>query len=1470
MNGSKPSNNKQKLPNTVPNKPKNTVTSPASAAARKPPLKSMSSSATATANVRISTATSSLSFKAKLKQQIQDLKRAKRAKVQLKLDRERQQQIQIERQKKQEAMERERQLREQERVKREQERIEKHRLREQERLERQRQKEQEKLERVQLQEQMRLEKQLRKEQERERKEQERRQLLLQIEQERQRKLEWQRQQEEIRRRAYLQQVHQAQQFHHYQYQQGQQVQHQQPIPGVGLPQFHFSHPTGLPINSPALAGAAAVLSSNLTSPMVGRTSQPSASGQMVTPSPHQPPSQMVKNSIITGHPSSQFSPTVERIISRSEGGMPQSQDSAGSPTSHARSPDKSNEANVKSEQQTPVANPDGTSTTVSPSNAGTTISAESNEADSTKIQAKAEHPTGQAVTNQAIHTDEESANHLASTVDQDSMKCAPSTCTSNAVIESAEPIATASDSVAEPPEAKLTDCVETPESSNPNDAPLATSLHSCGLSVDKASNADKLSAHLTADGLTSSQHDLATSESMKSSTTFEANGGRIDAVTSDDFQTKKQTVAKPEGGIAALPVVDANLAAMAASSVSAVMPTAAIGEIKSASHGSATTATHSQGKGGVSISPAMLTPIHSMHSMPSSSNHSMLTQACVVPASNAAAFQLARNTGTNPPMPQTGHVHPLMYQSPQMMYPQWQPQFPHMAMNPIAAAHIAGSAYLQHHGMPSLFPQKNPYLPLPTVGVRQPQPAKLPISNARVATKPAAPSKKSSAPSFSAILDKLISAMEAPSPFLSTHKLLQEPIVIKRKSDEKFGVNVKHEQRSMLVETSWLEDHGYLPKSEKPEKVVTQPVTMQPELQEKQPVDAKAADSSLQVEPINIQALEGAKKEAELLTAKQTEQLQLQEKLCVKTDPVESQIPAPLSPTEPAGTQAEAGKQTAPMSVDKSPELLQDIPSVEKKPEGSTSEGEPMEIETNKESIAATPDLPEQLQGEPTTEPQVNSKAHSKPLEMQPAVGVTAAPVSIEKSGQIVEEGARNIVNLPPVAVPTAPKRPRRRRVFVGVMMVLDASNQNSRHEKPVLEEGDIILTIADHEVSGKKFSEAIGLFANVAASDDGVFRAPLIVARMKSKLSSEPTLSPSTNSQHASKLYGTNSSNMLQQKPQAQLELPSRPIVTTGAFVPFENLVLANCVVSNILDPNIGKPRLLGQSLSDESLQGATKSSVLANRMFPAIKDQLSTQARRFERILSVEASSSWKQAWLAETDDIRKRYDKVDRWSDADRSRRRNLPRPAKGCRCGKEDHEYVHDPKCGLYSNLVRLASPGSIEPFEYNIEKKVEGQFQTDKNLNVVETAYKDRLVKIKTASEMEEAEARFVAQMEQIQVQQCKQAVFAPSLATMVLSSVLELQSEFESFSRKKDKEATAPLSHNGIQNDESDDDDDDEEDLPLAALGKRNLEGQSMQDSKRQKIQNRLSFVYLVRLLSYCSKTWGHVYKEPSHSEYAW
>jgi hypothetical protein len=157
-----------------------------------------------------------------------------------------------------------------------------------------------------------------------------------------------------------------------------------------------------------------------------------------------------------------------------------------------------------------------------------------------------------------------------------------------------------------------------------------------------------------------------------------------------------------------------------------------------------------------------------------------------------------------------------------------------------------------------------------------------------------------------------------------------------------------------------------------------------------------------------------------------------------------------------------------------------------------------------------------------------------------------------------------------------------------------------------------------------------------------------------------------------------------------------------------------------------------------------------------------------------------------------------------------------------------------------------------------------------------------MVKLKAAAEMEAAEARFVARMEEIQVKECNKAVFAPTLTAMVLSTVFALQREFP-IQQILDPEAMMMMvnSHPDLDDDEEEekdedndeeDDEEDDEDVPLVALGKRKISGNVLQDGKKQKNKggNKISFKYLIRMLQYISNTWGHVYREPSHEEYAW
>ena len=166
---------------------------------------------------------------------------------------------------------------------------------------------------------------------------------------------------------------------------------------------------------------------------------------------------------------------------------------------------------------------------------------------------------------------------------------------------------------------------------------------------------------------------------------------------------------------------------------------------------------------------------------------------------------------------------------------------------------------------------------------------------------------------------------------------------------------------------------------------------------------------------------------------------------------------------------------------------------------------------------------------------------------------------------------------------------------------------------------------------------------------------------------------------------------------------------------------------------------------------------------------------------------------------------------------------------------------------------------MKVLQYNPESSSsKSTSSADKDLKTVEAAYKDRMVKMLNAAELEAAEARFVAKMEQIQIQDMHRAVFAPNLATMVLSAIMELQKEFPS---DKVKSSTALL-----------DEDLDDESLTLSGKRKQSR-GVSYSPKKKKAKTNgveHLSFKYLARMVQLIGNTWGHVYREPSDEDYAW
>jgi hypothetical protein len=432
------------------------------------------------------------------------------------------------------------------------------------------------------------------------------------------------------------------------------------------------------------------------------------------------------------------------------------------------------------------------------------------------------------------------------------------------------------------------------------------------------------------------------------------------------------------------------------------------------------------------------------------------------------------------------------------------------------------------------------------------------------------------------------------------------------------------------------------------------------------------------------------------------------------------------------------------------------------------------------------------------------------------------------------------------------PRRARRSRVFFAAMTVLNPTIQNQRLASPDpskrLMQGDILLVINGNKTAGLTFHDACALFASCnQVADDGMVHCTVTIARRKPK---------------ALKM--------------AVLPAPSKLLValpTTGPAArefdfsplkPVESSVFANSLLKAVCDSK----RQLGRPVSDVLLQSVTSlDPALSSRGFFTLKNAWSSISQGIERRMAEKALDFWKSQWKNEPSEVKSPG--MEYLTDAQRSSMRAAPRPPKGCRCGKIDHDYCHDHRCPLYSD-IRAGDPASAESTESGPKRTLS---KLPRDLNTVETAFKDRFVRLQAEKEAQEAEARFVDRMEDLQLKkQHSKAVFAPSLTAMVLCTVHELQGYF-----KDDViEAASPIvavetSPGVVPKNENDlDDDSDDEDMPLAALGKRAPNDVAGAANKKQKTEMVMRRKFLAKLIQSISKKWGHVYREPSDVEYAW
>ncbi|KAL7578557.1 hypothetical protein ACA910_011615 [Epithemia clementina (nom. ined.)] len=496
---------------------------------------------------------------------------------------------------------------------------------------------------------------------------------------------------------------------------------------------------------------------------------------------------------------------------------------------------------------------------------------------------------------------------------------------------------------------------------------------------------------------------------------------------------------------------------------------------------------------------------------------------------------------------------------------------------------------------------------------------------------------------------------------------------------------------------------------------------------------------------------------------------------------------------------------------------------------------------------------------------------------------------------------------------PLVRRRRRRRRVFFAALTILNASIQNERLQEHqaknkgdddttplvLLEPGDIILSIAGTPTAGLNFAECCKLFHQQstkkdcdkkddedekadddkdAAEDkeDENICVPIEIARRR-KPSSSPAPQPSP----------LESST----KQQQQLVSTKAPKVTIAEC---HLTALARLIVENLLeisDSTDNNQRVLGRADNMETLLrpklalaipeiGNTESSVteLMTIWFKHCKSRLRRAHQR--------ALQHWKQVWEEEEPNAIQEGHQYP-LSDRQRSILRFTPRPSKGCRCSAKDHVYVNHANCPLYSNLRRLEEKLNAEKEMKDDEEAMDGKKDDDDDktkkshntkskdkdplpaLTTVESAMVDRVKRQREEQNAENEEARFVARMEQLQLETCKQAILAPSLTSMIISAVSDLSSQEEKATSQKDADAMVQTEDSPppVKEESNDVEDEEDDDLPLSELAKKK---QTERPSKKQKRAGQLSLQYVARLARHISWTWGHIAQEPVHFDHAW
>lgn len=447
-------------------------------------------------------------------------------------------------------------------------------------------------------------------------------------------------------------------------------------------------------------------------------------------------------------------------------------------------------------------------------------------------------------------------------------------------------------------------------------------------------------------------------------------------------------------------------------------------------------------------------------------------------------------------------------------------------------------------------------------------------------------------------------------------------------------------------------------------------------------------------------------------------------------------------------------------------------------------------------------------------------------------------------------------------------KKRRRKRASFYAMIVTDATKQNDMipesNSKERLQPGDLLLEINGTKTAGLSYGAATQLFASCDTPknedrvlEEDLIKCSLVVARKKTN--PEPVKVPIAKSPEkplkaADPSHGARETDL-------KLETETKTPITGDLNVD-ELIELANAFAKTLTHSD----RSLGLEVPKDIFEKCMAYGNLALRDRTTLQEEVNQIDASIEQTSAIDASTYWKNDREGNYSDIQLPDAlKFTSLSLAQLSAIRALPRPLQGCRCGAVDHEYVNSQNCVLYHSLRK--TNGLLEN-DFTQSQKMQ---KKSKELSALQNAFKDRIVKAKEEQENEKAEARFVDEMEKLQVSEKRQAVFSPNLITMVICAVAEVGPSFDKLFSRRREMSIEQNNNKSMRGDESKDIDN----LPLSNLGKCETKHLSHIDEMKKETSGdnaSLEFhpFFLAELLRYICRSWGHLYQEPSHSEYSW